>query len=459
MNRMIKTFRISIVALLVACGFAASANGAEPVRPNVIFILVDDMGYADLGCYGAKDISTPNIDRLAREGVRFTDFYSNAPVCTPTRAAFITGRYQQRVGLEWALGFTAEQRRREGNKWVPVEDKLALGLPTTERSIARMLKDAGYATAAIGKWHLGFQPEYSAIAHGFDEYFGLLLGHADFYTKYYKDGTYQLVEGTTFVKKEGYTTDLFNQRAAEYIARQRDKPFFLYVPYNAVHWPFQPPDQPDSRMDPNDVYSGTRQDYKAMLERIDLGVGMMLAALEKQGQLDNTLVILSSDNGGERLSDNTPLFNHKTTLWEGGIRVPCVMRWPKGLPTGKVTKQPAITMDLTATILALADAEQYAGRELDGINLLPILRGEKPEFERTFCWRVDRNDRRQKAIRHGKWKYVQDSMVGMLFDLEADVGERRDLGFRHPDILRDLQKRLADWEAEMARSSPAFVVN
>jgi arylsulfatase A len=451
--------RSSLVAVFVACGITASATAADSARPNVVFVLVDDMGYADLGCYGGKDIQTPHIDRLAREGVKFTDFYSNAPVCTPTRAAFITGRWQQRVGFEWALGFTAEQKRREGDKWVTVEDKLALGLPTTEKSIARMLKEAGYATAAFGKWHLGFRPEYNPIRHGFDEYFGLLLGHSDFYTKYYKDGTYQLVEGTEFVKKDGYTTDLFNQRAAEFIARQRDKPFFLYVPYNAVHWPFQPPDQPDSRMDPNDVYKGTRRDYKLMLERIDVGVGMMLAALEKNGQLDNTLFILSSDNGGERLSDNTPLFNHKTTLWEGGIRVPCVMRWPKGLPAGLVTKQAGITMDLTATILAAAGAEQQAGRPLDGINLLPMLRGDKPHVPRTFYWRVDRTDRKQKAIRHGKWKFVQDGMVGMLFDLEADIGERHDLGYRNPAVLRDLQKRLADWEAELAKSPPAMVVN
>jgi|WetSurMetagenome_2_1015567.scaffolds.fasta_scaffold32190_2 arylsulfatase A len=453
------SFRAPVIALVLAGGFAASAHAADATRPNVVFILVDDMGYADLRSYGAKDIQTPNIDRLAREGVRFTDFYANAPVCTPTRAAFITGRWQQRVGLEWAMGFSAEQKRRAGDTWVPVDDKLALGLPTTERSIARMLKDAGYATAAFGKWHLGFKPEYGPIAHGFDEFFGLLLGHADYYTKHYKDGTYELVEGTEFVKKEGYTTDLFNQRAVEFIGRQRDRPFFLYVPYNAVHWPFQPPDQPDSRMDPDDVYKGTRQDYKAMLERVDLGVGMILAALEKQGQLDNTLVILSSDNGGERLSDNTPLFNHKTTLWEGGIRVPCVMRWPRGLPAGALTRQAAITMDLTATILAAAGAEQHAGRTLDGIDLLPMLRGERPPVERMFCWRVDRSDRRQKAIRYGKWKYVQDGMVEMLFDLEADIGERRDLGYQHPEVLRDLQKRLADWEAEMAKSAPAFVVN
>lgn len=435
-----------------------SSIAVEPRKPNIIFVLVDDMGYADMSCMGTTDLRTPNIDRLAKEGVRFTDFYSNAPVCTPTRAAFITGRYQQRVGLEWAMGFTAEQQRRVGDKWVNEPDKLALGLPTDQPSIAKMLKGAGYGTACFGKWHLGYKPEYSALRHGFDEYFGVLLGHADFYRYNYFDGTHHLYEGDKQTKATGYLTDLINQRAVDYIQRQGKKPFFLYVPYNAVHWPFQPPDRPDWVLTEKNKYEGTRKDYVAMMERVDQGVGQMLAALEKQGVADDTLIIFSSDNGGERLSNNAPLFNHKTTLWEGGIRVPGLMRWPAKLPKGKVTSQPAITMDLTATILAAAGVTPPKDYQPDGINLLPVLTGEQKEVERTFCWRVDRAGRKQKAIRHGNWKFIQDDMVEMVFDLSADIGERRDLAYQKPEVLTKLKKLLADWETDMARTPPPFVV-
>ncbi len=443
-----------LAALLVPHELA----GAEPRRPNIVFVLVDDVGYGDLGCTGATDIRTPHIDRLAKEGVRFTDFYANAPVCTPSRAAFLTGRWQQRVGLEWALGFTAEQQRRVDGKWVEEPDKLALGLPTSETSVARLLKDAGYATAAYGKWHLGFKPEYSPNRHGFDDYFGVLLGHADYYRHNYFDGTHCLYENEKPVKADGYLTDLLNRRAVEFIKRQGKKPFFLYVPHLACHFPFQPPDRPEPALTKENVYSGTRKDYAAMLERVDQGVGQMREALEKQGVLDDTLFIFSSDNGGERLSDNAPLFHHKTSLWEGGIRVPCVMRWPGRLPKGKVISQPAITMDLTATILAAAGVQPAKERPLDGMNLMPILAGEQKEVERTFFWRIDRSGRKQKAVRHGHWKYVQDGMVEMLFDLKEDIGERRDLAYRQPETLTKLKRLLADWEADLARHPPVFFV-
>jgi arylsulfatase A-like enzyme len=321
-----------------------------------------------------------------------------------------------------------------------------------------MLKAAGYGTALFGKWHLGFRPEYYPARHGFDESFGVLLGHTDFYTYKYFDGTYHLFENAQPARATGYLTDLINQRAVAYIDRQGKKPFFLYVPYNAVHWPFQVPDRPDQVLTEKNKYDGTRKDYAAMLERVDQGIGQMLEALERQGVADDTLIIFSSDNGGERLSNNAPLFNHKTTLWEGGIRVPCLMRWPARLPKGKVVRQPAITMDLTATILAATGAQPSADYKPDGIDLLPIVTGQAAEVERTFCWRVDRAGRRQKAVRHGPWKFMQDDMVEMLFHLEKDESERTDLAYRHPDVLAGLKKRLADWEAEMARERPAFVV-
>lgn len=452
-------FRIRAALLLFGVfTLPCPALAADTARPNIIFVLVDDMGYADLGCMGAKDIRTPHIDRLASEGLRFTDFYANAPVCTPTRTAFITGRWQQRLGLEWAMGFTAEQYRRVDGKWVEEPDKLALGLPASETTIAELLKKAGYATGAFGKWHLGYKDEYNPTRHGFDEYFGVLLGHVDYYRYSYFDGTYALRDGETPVKTEGYLTDLINQRAVEFVRKHAKEPFFVYVPYNAVHWPFQPPGRPSPALTKENAYDGDRQNYAAMLEKVDEGVGMLLAELQKHAILDNTLFVLSSDNGGERFSDNSPLFNHKQTLWEGGIRVPCVMRWPAKLPRGQVVHQPAITMDLTATFLAAAGVAVPADRPVDGINLLPILTGQEPPRERTFCWRVNRSNRQMKAIRHGDWKYVQDSAVEMLFNLADDISERRDLAFRHPDVLSDLKARLKAWEDEMDASPTTFVV-
>ncbi len=256
----------------IRCGVAAA---------NIVFVLVDDLGHADLGCQGAKDIRTPNIDRLAREGVRFTDFYANAPVCTPTRYAFITGRWQQRVGFEWALRFTAEQSRRVDGKWVVEPDKLALGLPVSETSIAHMLKGAGYMTGAFGKWHLGYRPEFNPVRHGFDEYFGVLLGHADYYGYNYFDGTPCLHEGDQPVKAEGYLTDLLNRRATEFIRKQAQRPFFLYVPHLAVHFAYQPPGRPEPPVTKANAYDGSRAIYAQMVEKVDEGVGMMLAELAR----------------------------------------------------------------------------------------------------------------------------------------------------------------------------------
>jgi arylsulfatase A len=418
---------------------------AEGAKPNIIFVLVDDVGYADLGCMGGKDIKTPHIDRLASEGLKFTNFYANAPVCTPTRTAFMTGRWQQRVGLEWALGYSAEQYRRVNGQLIPEPDKLALGLPEGETTIAQMLKAAGYATGAFGKWHLGYQPQFNPIRRGFDEYFGVLLGHTDYYRYNYFDGTYQLREGDQPVKAEGYLTDLINRRAVDFVRKHGKKPFFLYVPYNAVHWPFQPPNRPEPALTRENEYDGTRRDYAAMLEKIDEGMGMLLAELDKQGVLDNTLIVFSSDNGGERLSDNSPLFHHKQTLWEGGIRVPCLMRWPAKLPRGKLIDQPAA-------------AGAKPSRPLDGIDLLPLILGQEPPRERTFCWRVNRSTRQAKAIRHGDWKYVLDGGVDVLFNLKDDIGERRDQFFQQPGIVTDLRARLKAWEEEMDHSPPAFIV-
>lgn len=436
---------------LLALGSSLFAAAA---RPNIVFILADDFGYGDLGCMGCPDIQTPNIDRIAAEGVKFTDFYANAPVCTPTRTGFMTGRWQQRCGLEFAFGYQVEQFRRVKGEWVPEKDIHALGLPLNEITLAQKHKAAGYATGAFGKWHLGFKDEYNPVKRGFDEYFGELLGHADYYKHTYYDGTYALRDGLEPVKRDGYFTDLINERAAKFIRDHKAAPFFMYVPHLAVHAPFEAPDAPETPMVTKEtMHHGSRAIYKAMVERIDKGVGMILDELEKNGLADNTLVVFSSDNGGERYSRNLPLFHHKATVWEGGIRVPCVMRWPAKLPKGKVTAQMAITMDLHATFAEIAGAKTPLEKPLDGLNLIPLLTSDAQPVERTFFWRIDRSNRKQKAVRHGKWKYVNDgNTMDLLFNLEADIGERVNLGYQHPDILEDLKAKLKAWETEMDAS-------
>jgi arylsulfatase A len=450
------------LALLAGLCSVAAVPASAVEKPNIVFILADDLGYADIGPMGAKDIATPNLDRIAAEGVKLTDFHSNAPVCSPTRCGFITGRWQQRVGFEWALGFSAESEKLVEGEWIkPTDMHGAIGLPATTPGIAKMLRSGGYATGAFGKWHLGFADEYNPLHHGFDEYFGELLGHADYYRHDYYDGTHALRDGLDPVKKEGYLTDLINERAAAFVKKHAaaERPFFCYVPHLAVHAPFQPPGRPEPAVTKANMYDGSRAIYAAMVEKIDEGVGMILAELEAAGVAEDTLIVFSSDNGGERWSDNRPLFHHKATLWEGGIRVPCLMRWPARLPKGKESAQLGITMDLTATFAAAAGVTPPEGHVFDGIDLVPFLTGEAPAAERTLFWRIDRSNRKMRVVRQGKWKYLDDGgTMDLLFDLEADLGERHNLHYTHPEIVTDLKERLAAWEAEMEREPKTFRV-
>ncbi len=435
------------VALVLAGDFSAS-----PDRPNVVFIMTDDAGYADFGCYGATDIRTPHIDRLAREGVRLTDFYA-APQCTPTRAAFFSGRYQQRVRLESALGSAGRS--------------LEMGLPANGRTLPQLLKNHGYATGLVGKWHLGYKPEFSPQAHGFDYAFGPLSGYMDFYHHVRADGLPDLFENGRPVTAEGYATDLFTERAERFIEQHAARPFFLAVTYTAPHWPFQPPGKP-SRAKNNGAFqsaaddpSPTRADYAAMLEQADTGVGRILAALDRLGLAENTLVIFTNDNGGEWLSRNTPFFHRKGTLWEGGIRVPAIFRWPGRLPAGRVESQPGITMDLTATILAATRAPVPPEIRLDGIDLLPVLAGHAPAPERALFWRFGGPTfRNQRAVRQGDWKLLIDFGAFsplFLFNLRADPGERNDLAAQHPDIVARLRPLVEAWEKEVEADAAAVL--
>ena len=412
---------------------------AQPARPNVIVFLTDDLGYADIGCYGAKDIKTPHIDRLAKEGAKLPDFYSNGPVCTPTRAGLMTGRYQQRFGLEWAFG--------PGNK--------SWGLEAKHNTVARYLKNSGYKTAMYGKWHLGYDAQYGPNAHGFDEFFGLLSGNVDFYSHQEVNGEHDLYENTTPVKKEGYLTELLADRAEKFVSQQSaGQPFFLYVAFNGVHWPFQAPGRPQDVRNRQTWFDGTRADYARMVESVDTAVGRVLKQLDERGLTRDTMVIFTNDNGGERLSDNRPWFHHKATLWEGGIKVPALVRWPARIKPSQNITQTAISMDLTATILAACGVQPAADQPLDGLDLLPFLTGQRPPVDRTLFWRIDRADRKTKAVRMGKWKFQRDGAIDVLYDLTKDPGERVEMGYAHPEIVTEAKKRIAAWEADLAKDPP-----
>ena len=433
------------LVLVAAMGAAPSpVAGQAPGRPNVVLIMTDDAGYGDFGSYGAPDVRTPNIDAIGREGVRLTDFYANGATCTPTRAGLISGRYQQRFGLEAPL-----QAQGEAD-WVR-------GLPATGSSLPQLLKESGYATALVGKWHLGWRDEFSPKAHGFDYFFGFKSAFVDYY--HHTAGgnapiRQDLFENERAVDVPGYMTDLITERSVAFIERNADRPFFIDVAYGAPHWPYQPPDRPSAARDngrhltPFDTATSTRADYVAMLERVDRGVGEILRALDRRGLKRNTLVIFTNDNGGEWLSRNAPLFHHKGSVWEGGIRVPALLRWPARIPPNRVSRQVGITMDLTATILAAAGAAVPTGARHEGMDLLPVLSGERPEIERTLFWRIA-GARPQSAVRSGNWKLVMDGGRPLLFDLGSDVGERVNSVGARSDVARRLKALLDAWHGDV----------
>ena len=453
----------SLVALALTLAPAAQAQRVVQATrpPNIVLILMDDLGYGDLGSYGVADAKTPHIDRLAREGVKLTDFYANGPSCSPTRTAFMMGRYQQRYGIEWPLGSQPDDSTR--------------GLLPAETSLPRLLKSAGYATGLLGKWHLGRKPQFYPGRHGFDEFWGFLGGAVDYYTKVDALGRHDLFHNDTAARDSGYLTDEITTRAQSFIESHRTAPFFLEVAYNSTHWPFQPPvlaerhrvRRDEVRAAPNleqrvaVLREGTRADYVAMLESADRGVGAILTTLDRLNLSRNTLVIFTSDNGGEWLSRNAPLFHRKFTLWEGGIRVPALIRWPGRVPAGIVSRQVGITMDLTASILSAAGVTPPPSHAAEGIDLIPLLAGRRT-IERTLFWRTAAAGRLQRAVRRGRWKYLRDAGTTtgggheFLFDLQADVGERRDLTATHATMLPEFRKLLAAWEAGVDSSRAAL---
>jgi arylsulfatase A-like enzyme len=432
-------------------GFAATAFSAFPRLldrggrpPNIVFILADDLGYGDLSCYGRPDYRTPRIDRLAQEGLRFTSNYTAGAVCSPTRVALMTGRYPARlpVGLAEPL--------RSGDE--------SVGLPSAHPTPASLLKGEGYDTALIGKWHLGFLPEHGPLRHGFDEFYGILSGGVDYFSHRDPSGKLDLHEGNVTIDQAGYMTDLLTDRAVQYIGRRRAAPFYLALHYTAPHWPWEGPgdsvasrryrsvaDTVKNRFVRGYADGGSRQVFAAMVGRLDEGVGRVLGALEDGDRSRDTFVVFTSDNGGERFSYNWPASEGKVSLREGGIRVPAIVRWPGRVPAGRSTDQTVITMDWTATMLALAGASADPRYPLDGMDLLPLCQGRPVRFDRTLFWRT----LREEAVRQGAWKYLRSGKDELLFDIFNDPGERADLAAYQPELLARLRGQFRDWSAGM----------
>lgn len=433
-------------------------GGAERGRPNILLIVADNLGHGDLSCYGCPDIHTPNIDRLAAEGVRFTNFYSNGPECTPTRTALLTGRYQQRVGgLECALGSGNVGRYDDAMR---LAERHELGLPASEATISRLLQQVGYRTAGLGKWHLGYEKEFLPPNHGFDYFLAALGGTMDYFYHNEPDGTPVLYENDRPVRKDGYFTDLVTDGAVEFLRRGDDSPFFLYLPYTAPSAPFQHPDikpekpKTSTKWDSNDWQKGTRETLGLIIQRLDNGVGRVVQTLEETGRTDNTLVIFCSDNGAYPIAaSNAPFRGHASELFEGGIHVACMARWPGVLPAGKVDDRLAMTFDLSASILAAANIEPPAGRKLDGIPILQeVAAGAAPQ-PRALFWRARRADRTWRAVREGDWKYVSrqdgDKLQEYVFNLAADPGEANDLIASRPRETRHLKELLERWQCDV----------
>jgi arylsulfatase A-like enzyme len=420
--------------------------GSQP--PNVLLIVADDLGYGELGAQGNSQIPTPHIDSIAQGGIRFTSGYVSGPYCSPTRAGLLTGRYQQRFGHELNPGPESTSVGR-------------FGLPVEETTLAARLKQAGYATGMFGKWHLGYRPEFLPINRGFDEYFGF-LGGAHSYLDASGDPHNPIVRDAKVVTDVDYTTTAFGREAAAFIERHKAEPWFVYLPFNAVHAPLQAPTEYLTRF--AGIEDEKRRTYAAMTAALDDAVGVVLSKLKERQLEENTLIFFVSDNGGptpQTTSSNKPLRGFKATTWEGGIRVPFFVQWKGRLPAGVVYAQPVIQLDILPTVLAAAAIEAQPDWKLDGVNLLPYLEGtlSSPPHEALF-WRFGN----QLAVRKGDWKLVKAPGAGAPFDeaaesatpegahlynLAQDQGEQTNVAAQEPDKVKELTAEWAAWNAQL----------
>jgi len=423
-----------------ALSMAALASGADrlmanapPAQPNIVFILADDLGYADISCYGRPDLHTPNIDGLALRGTRLLQAYANSAVCSATRTALITGRYQDRLDI----GLDEPLAGRD------------TGLPPSHPTLPSLLREAGYGTALVGKWHLGLLPAYGPLKSGYDHFYGIRQGAVDYFT--HSD---DLWDDDVNIHQVGYLTDLLGSHAVNVINgfAKTARPFLLSLHFTAPHWPWEGPgDKAESQRLQGrpiaDFDGGSQQTYERMIEDLDLQVGRVLQALHSNGVAGNTIVIFTSDNGGERFADTWPFTGRKTELLEGGLRIPAIVSWPGQIPAGKASNQVAISMDWLPTLLAAAGANPHPAYPPDGINLLPFLTGSAAPISRKLFWRYKANA--QHAVRDGDRKYLKILDNTFLFNVVEDPMERANLKAREPETYNRLIAEWAAWNASM----------
>ena len=428
------SFVLSLACLCLLFVNCRSETGSiEWSRPNVILIMADDLGYEGIGCYGNTIINTPNLDHLASNGLKFTDFHSNGSVCSPTRAALLTGRYQQRSGIEGIVRAYGETRKT--------------GLSINEVTIADVLRDSGYATGIMGKWHLGYDVAYNPINNGFDEFRGYVSGNIDFHSHYDGSAIYDWWHDKELVKEEGYVTDLITKHSVDFIDKHKDEPFFLYVPHEAPHAPFQGRNDPAFRFpDTEFVYYGPVSDtmatYKELVEVMDEGIGEIIQKVNSEGLANNTVIIFISDNGAERFGHNGDLNSHKSSLLEGGHRVPAIFCWPGMIKPG-VSDETTMTFDLMPTIISICQAS--LPDNLDGIDLTSHLLYQTKIEERLLFWKY----RKERAVRKNQFKLFVNETDTLLFDLSTDLAETKNIVSKNRKLKVELSEALDRWESEM----------
>lgn len=404
-------------------------------KPNIILILADDMGYGDAGCYGGKHLQTPAIDTLADRGLRFTDFHSNAPVCSPTRAALLTGCYQQRCGIEGVI--SAKNHRKKG-------------LSLENVTFANLLKTADYRTAVFGKWHLGYEPRFNPRYQGFDEFVGFVSGNIDYHSHIDQAGVEDWWQDVELIPEEGYSTDLVTSHGLSFIQRHKDKPFCLYLAHECPHYPYQGPNDPaDRTVGKPEPILGRRKDrtaaYKEMMESMDTSIDRIVRKINSLGLEKETFIFFCSDNGPTGPGSNGPLKGKKGSLWEGGHRVPGIAYWPSKIRPGTVTNETALTMDLLPTLASLAGLSPPTTLKLDGVDLLPLMVGEQPLSERSLFWRF-KND---CAIRKGPWKLINGESQS-LFHLDDDIGETTNIIRKEQERGKSLEQELMNWSRKIS---------
>jgi arylsulfatase A len=445
-----------LILLLMIAGFQclpaqAADSSVQKKRPNIVLIVVDDLGYGDTGCYGSRINKTPHIDKLASEGMRFTDFHSNGPMCTPTRAALLTGKYQQRFGRKFEAAISGQTQYDEG-------------LPLEAFTIAEALKQAGYVTGMFGKWHLGYHHPFIPTEQGFDEFRGLVSGDGDHHSHIDRSGRKDWWNNNQIEMESGYSVDLLTKHSVDFIERHQDEQFFLYVPHLAIHFPWQGPQDKGYRQLGTDYHSLKKlgqlssknigSQVTKMVESVDQSVGQIMTTLKKLNLEENTIVFFTSDNGGyltyegghHNISSNGIYRGQKTEVYEGGHRVPAIARWPGKIKAGSETDATTMTFDLFPTFLELAGIPYPHEKEkLDGVTIAPLLLNRMAPEKRTLFWRM----RNLKAVRKGVWKLVIIEKKTALYNLEKDPGEKNDLSAQFPGILAQLKNELQNWEADV----------